>query len=352
LAAAVKHFLKSIFKSNFWIKLKSWEYWPFGIIQFPFFIYWLWLSLRARSLLFFSASNPTIPTGGMMGESKFDVLQKIPSSLIPRSVRISYPSTPDKVIQRIRDEGFAWPVVFKPDLGERGWMVRIVHTEEDVIRYIDEITLDFIIQERVDWPLEFGVYYRRFPSEDTGEVTSIVMKEMLYVEGDGMSTLAQLIEAKERAKLQREVLYHRYESQWQDVLPKGKRMELVSIGNHCLGTKFLDGCHLIDERLTASFDRISKQIDGFYFGRFDLKTKSIDDLRNGNVMIMELNGCGAEPAHIYQPGYPLWKAMKVMTRHWRELYRVSMENHRRGVHFMTLKEGLAIYKKVRAINRG
>src|SRR5690606_13656288 len=139
---------------------------------------------------------------------------------------------------------------FKPDLGERGWMVRIVHTEEDVIRYIDEITLDFIIQERVDWPLEFGVYYRRFPSEDTGEVTSIVMKEMLYVEGDGMSTLAQLIEAKERAKLQREVLYHRYESQWQDVLPKGKRMELVSIGNHCLGTKFLDGGHLIDERLT------------------------------------------------------------------------------------------------------
>ncbi len=67
-------FLKRFRQSNFYIKLTSWEYWPFGIVQGPFFLYWFWYSLRTRSLFFFSASNPSILMGGMMGESKFDVI--------------------------------------------------------------------------------------------------------------------------------------------------------------------------------------------------------------------------------------------------------------------------------------
>ena len=286
-----------------------------------------------------------------MGESKFDVLRKIPKELIPKSTLITVPTSVEDVLSRMHELSYQLPVVFKPDLGERGWMVRIIKSEEDIQDYLSSIRINFIIQDRVDLPLEFGVYYRRFPSEDAGTVTSIVMKEMLTIEGDGVSTIEQLILNKDRAKLQWEVLRNRYADQLHTILPKGKRMELVSIGNHCLGTKFLDGNYLINDRLSASFDRISKQIDGFYFGRFDLKATSIEDLNEGNVMVMELNGCGAEPAHIYQPGYSLWQALKAMARHWRELYRVSIENHRRGVPFMTIREGWSIYKKVRAINQ-
>ena len=133
------------------------------------------------------------------------------------------------------------------------------------------------------------------------------------------------------------------------ILDKGKRMELVSIGNHCLGTKFLDGNHLINEKLTASFDRISKQVNGFYFGRYDLRCASLADLENGKIKIMELNGCGAEPAHIYHPGASLVKAMKVLITHWKNMYRISVENHKQGVPYLTLREGRAIYKKVKAL---
>ena len=65
-----------ITRSNFLIRLKSWEYWPFGIVQFPAILYWVWLSLRARSFVFFSASNPGIPMGGMFGESKYELLKR------------------------------------------------------------------------------------------------------------------------------------------------------------------------------------------------------------------------------------------------------------------------------------
>mgnify|MGYP000025202943 FL=1 len=191
---------------------------------------------------------------------------------------------------------------------------------------IVEIKIDFIIQELVDLPLEFGVFYVRFPSERNGFVNSITMKEFLAVEGDGVKTLQQLILEKDRASLQWETLKEVYRNKLDVILDKGKRMELVSIGNHCLGTKFLDGNHLINEKLTASFDRISKQVNGFYFGRYDLRCASLADLENGKIKIMELNGCGAEPAHIYHPGASLVKAMKVLITHWKNMYRISVEN--------------------------
>ena len=241
--------------------------------------------------------------------------------------------------------GLTFPVIFKPDLGERGWMVERISNEEDVENYLRRIKIDFVIQECIDKPLEFGVYYRRFPSENHGNVVSIVAKEMLTVEGDGVSSLKELILSKDRARLQWEKLKVKFEDHLERTLAEGEVVELVSIGNHCLGTKFLDGSHLISSELSASFDRISKQVDGFYYGQFDLRVDSIQDLKQGNVKILELNGCGAEPAHIYHPGYSLSAALGVLYRHWEDIFRISMENNNRGVNFTSLKDGIQMYKK-------
>jgi len=54
-------------------KITHWEYWPFELVYFPVVLYYFWLSIRARSFFFFSASNPSIETGGMLGESKFGI---------------------------------------------------------------------------------------------------------------------------------------------------------------------------------------------------------------------------------------------------------------------------------------
>jgi hypothetical protein len=86
----------------------------------------------------------------------------------------------------------------------------------------------------------------------------------------------------------------------------------------------------------------------FYFGRYDLRCASWDDLTKGSVKILEVNGCGAEPAHIYQPGFPLWKAYKVLYTHWKNLYRISQQNRKRGVPVPSFREGYRIFKKHRA----
>jgi hypothetical protein len=341
-----------LWRSNFIIRLRSWEYWPFGILQGPVFIYWLLLALKERSIFFFSASNPGILSGGMMGESKSEVLELIPDEIKPRTFLVKLPATVTSVLQQMTSNGLSFPIIFKPDLGERGWMVKRINNEGDVEQYLKDIRINFVMQELVDLPLEFGVFYVRYPDRPVGKVTSIAMKKFLAVTGDGKRTLRDLILSHDRAKLQWDILKEKYSDELDNIVPEKKSIELVSIGNHCLGTTFLNANHLITPKLSASFNAISQKIPGFYFGRFDLRCASFEDLEAGNVKIVELNGCGAEPAHIYHPGSSFWRGMATLFAHVHSMYRVSAINHSKGVPYLSFQEGRAIYRKFKALTRG
>ncbi|MFK7900869.1 MAG: hypothetical protein AB8B61_08940, partial [Cyclobacteriaceae bacterium] len=98
------------------------------------------------------------------------------------------------------------------------------------------------------------------------------------------------------------------------------------------GATFYNVNQLINDQLEEVFDRIAIPIEGFYFGRFDFKVASIEDLYKGKtIQIVELNGANSEPTHIYDPEMPLMKAYKAMFSHWKALYEVSKANHKKGV---------------------
>ena len=103
--------VQQILRSNFLIKFRSWEYWPFGIVQFPVFFYFAWLCIRTRSLTFFAASNPGIPMGGMFGESKYDILKKIPAAVTPISILIQTPTTSHAVADAIKNADLKFPLI-------------------------------------------------------------------------------------------------------------------------------------------------------------------------------------------------------------------------------------------------
>ena len=342
---------QKIWRSNFLIKARSWEYWPFEVVYAPIFAYWIWLSLKARSLFFFSASNPSIENGGMLGESKIKILDLVHKDIKPKTLCFESDVQPQVVLASMEKEQLSFPVICKPDIGERGWLVRKIHSARELEGYARSCPVAFLVQEFLTEPVEMGVFYYRYPGQTEGKVTSIVIKEMLTVTGDGHSTLQELILDSDRAKLQWGSLKLKYNGELSTVLKKGQGKELVSIGNHCLGTKFLNGNHLVNDHLHRTFDRISAGIQGFYFGRFDLRVASIEDLYDGKIKIMELNGAGSEPAHIYDPGFPFFKGLKVLFHHWKVLYEISVENHKRGVPYLTFKQGKAEYAKVRALNK-
>ncbi|NIJ52931.1 hypothetical protein [Dyadobacter arcticus] len=336
-------------KSATLIRLKSWEYWPFSLVYIPVFVYWLWLSLKARSFFFFSASNPSIESGGMRGESKIDILDLIDEAYKPVTVFIKRTCNDSAVKTRFFNADLNFPVIAKPDAGERGWGVEKIGTMDALLAYHQKSPVDYLIQEHVNFPLEFGVFYYRMPNQLYGTVSSIVQKEFLSVTGNGRDNLGELILANDRAILQWDLLKTKYAQSLNEVVANGRKLTLVSVGNHCLGTKFLNANHLITPELTAVFDQISKGIGGFYYGRYDLRCLSLLDFNQGkNIKIMELNGAGAEPAHIYDPTFSIWEGWKVLLHHWKVLYEISAHNHRKGIRYMSVSEARAIWKRIKA----
>lgn len=334
----------------FWIKLLNREYWPMWITYLPVYPYYLYLAARARSFFFFSAANPSIETGGMIGEPKMEILDLIDDEYKPVSIFIPKNTSIDSIIKSLRQKGINYPIILKPNVGERGLLVQKIEHENGLRAAIAENNIDRIIQPFITLKEEFAIMYYRFPHWEQGKITSVTQKKFLTVIGDGTSTLKELIRQQPRAILQWETLKVKWAKRLTEVLPKGTALELVPIGNHAKGTMFLNGNHLIDEQLERVFDKIAKNMQGVYFGRFDLKCSSVEDLKLGrNIQIMEFNGVGSEPAHIYDPNYSLWATYRDLLHQWKLMFEIGTYVHKKlGVPYMTLHEARHLWKKLKS----
>lgn len=322
------------------------------IVYLPASFYYIYLAFRARSFFFFSASNPSIENGGMLFESKWKIMNLIPKELYPTTLYIEEFEGFESIRQKLNNSALTFPIIAKPDVGARGFGVKKIYTLGELENYRNLVKVPFLIQEYIDYPIELSVFYFRNPAEDNGRITSVTVKELLTVVGDGMSTIDTLINKNDRAFLQYEKLKKDAHLNLSEVLEKDEKRTLVPYGNHVLGAMFLDYNHLIDEALTNTFDAISKRIEGFYFGRYDIRTTSIDDLKKGkNISILELNGSGAEPAHIYDPKFSYIKAQVVLLNYFKNMYTASFENHKTGTPYMTYKEFKLTRKLEKAYNQ-
>ncbi len=321
------------------IKIFSWEYWPMWLVYFPASFYYIFLAIKARSFFFFSASNPTIENGGMLYESKWKIFRLIPKEFYPDTIYIEELESFDSIVGKFNNSNFKFPVIAKPDVGGRGFGVKIIYTLNDLEDYRNLVKVPFLIQAYVEYPLELSVFYYRNPSEDAGKIISLTGKELLAITGDGHSSIDSLIENNDRAFLQYEKLGTDSKIDLHQILSKGEKRTLVPYGNHVLGCTFLDFTPKIDSELTTTFDLISKRIDGFYFGRYDIRCKNLEDLKKGkNMAILELNGAGAEPAHIYDPNFSYFKAQQVLINYFECMYKASSENHKHGIPYMSYSD--------------
>ena len=320
------------------IKASNWEYLPMWLVYLPVLVYYCWLAIRAKSFFFFSATNPKIPTGGMFFESKWDIFKSIPTQYYPNTILIDENTAQNVIHEKMATAQIVYPCIAKPDRGERGWEVCIVRTDAELLAYHTQINNAYLLQSLVEYPLEYSVFYCRYPLEKKGKVTGLTRKALLAVMGDGVSSILQLIMQHDRAFLQLKTLLQNTEIPLEKILQKDEKYTLVPFGNHVRGAMFIDDSAAINDELSDTFDRISQQIDGFYFGRYDVKCTSEADLIAGkNIMIVELNGAGAEPSHIYDPNFPFLRAQKVLFQHYKMMYVVAQQNHQKGVAYMSLK---------------
>ena len=329
----------------FFYKLFHWEYWSFYIVYFPIYFLWAYYALRQKSIFFFNASNPTIKNGGFIMESKMQIYNLIPQKYYPKTQLISENTKFEEVLKTAEKWGINFPLIAKPDIGLRGSAVKKINSISDLKDYTKRANFDYLVQDLIPFENEIGIFYVRYPNQKTGKITGIVAKEFLIIEGNGKDSVEKLLRKNPRFELQLKTLQKEYGKKLLEILPVGEKINLVPYGNHCRGAKFIDGSNWITPELNKVINEICVQIDGFYFGRIDLMYNSLEELENGkNFSIVELNGAGSEPTHIYDPKHSLFFAWKELSRHINYMYEISVLNHKKGFSYLSHKAGMEQYR--------
>ncbi len=331
-----------------WRRLTRWEFWPMWAFYPPIICYLAWLAWKHRSLTLFTAANPAIPAGGVVGESKIEILNGLAAAddfiaraqLIPAAANPS-PAIGERVEQAQRfmtAHQLTFPVVLKPDAGQRGSGVEVIRSAEQIQKFFQHCAADAIIQEYAPGE-EFGVFYYRYPNEAQGRIFSITAKRFPKVTGDGVSTLEELILNDPRAVCLARFYCEKQQDHLWDIPARGEERQLVELGTHCRGAIFLDGSEVKTAALDTAIDRISQCFTGFYFGRYDIRAVSIEAFKQGrDFKVIELNGVTSEATHIYDPKNSLLEAYRVLFEQWRIAFEIGAQNQARGVKPATLSE--------------
>ena len=335
---------------NLFKKITNWEAWPFKLIYAPITPVWLWYMLRSGAVWFFTSSNPKITFGGMDGEPKKEMYDLLPVELYPTTFNALPQQDFETVKAAVQNSGIVYPLIVKPEMGGQGILFRKIDTEEELRNYHAKVPVEYIVQRMVHYPMEVSVFHIRNPWEEKGIVTGFLHKIPLQVTGNGILTLEQLVQQHPKGCKRMGEMHSKHKERWDEIIPAGEKYMLSYAANHNRGAHFVDLKEHIDEKLVSVFDRISYQVNDFYYGRYDIMCTNVEDLKNAkNFTILEYNGCGAEPNHFYDTGYTLFGAYREILKHWKALYRICRYNRKQGVKAWPFQKGRKFMKQIKQV---
>jgi len=339
-----------------WRRKVRWEYWPRTVFYAPVVLACVWFALRRRSALAFTASNPAIPHGGVVGESKADILRGLGvragarlarTLVVPGGAARGADGERERALRDFRSRlARPWPVVVKPDVGQRGDGVHVVRSEEELAAALASLAGRVLVQEFVDGP-EFGLFWARHPEDARGRILSIARKVLPSVVGDGRRTLEALILDDQRAVVSAPLFLARHARRLGDVPAAGERVQLGELGTHCRGAVFQDGRDLLTPELFAAVEETASAFEGFCFGRFDVRAPSEEALRAGEFRVLELNGVTSEAAHVYDPAFSALDGWRTIIEQWGLAFAIGAANARRGARVSGLSELLVALARYR-----
>ncbi len=315
-------------------RIVKWEFWPLKVFYFPVVLYVLFLAMKHRSLTVFTCANPAMPASGFVGESKNEIYAGLQTSAADQRFLLRHLFLPadvsaDELLDRARsfisENDLNFPIVLKPDAGERGKGVTIIRDFVELRERIDGIDHDLILQEFADG-VEASVFYFRYPDRQSGEIFSITEKRFPKLLGNGVSSLEELILNDERAVCLAGKYFEQNSDRLGSVPAFEEEVQIIDIGTHSRGAVFLDGSWLRTPELESAIDDICRDYDGFHFGRFDLRARSFEELGKGNFRIIELNGVTSESTNVYDPRYSLFDAYRILFRQWRIAFEIGTAN--------------------------
>lgn len=243
----------------------------------------------------------------------------------------------------------------KPDVGWRGFGVRLVANRDELGAYLAEFPAGsgFIVQEFIAHAGEIAMLYARRPDEAVGRIFSATFRYYPQVVGDGRNTIRQLIVANSRTRWKLDYLegvapdhLALVRDQLDAVPAAGERVRLSVIGSNRVGGLYIDAATYVTTALGDKIDAIARSMPDFHFGRFDIKFRDIEALGRGeDFWIVEVNGAGAEAIHMWDPDKSLLEAYLVLFRQNALLFEIGALNRKRGHNPTSVARMIAYVRK-------
>lgn len=323
----------------------------------PVALQWLWLGLRYRSLTLPTAANPSIEAGGLLGESKAACLSLAgpqAQPFIARWASLTRVPGPDlgpsleAARVALAQAGLDYPFIVKPDIGWRGFGVRLVDTEAELAEYLSGYPEGeaLLVQEFLPWAGEAAIFWVRPPDQENGEIFSLTLRYHPFVVGDGTSTIRQLIESCPRMSWKAAELCAANADRLDQVPAVDQSVRLTVVGSNRVAGLYIDGASHATAALAARMDALCGDLRGFHFGRLDVRFESIEQLRRGEgFKVVEVNGAGAEAVHIWDPDFPVLAGYRTLFRQQALMFAVADANRKRGVAPMSVRQLVACQRR-------
>ncbi|WP_426687463.1 hypothetical protein [Rhodanobacter ginsengiterrae] len=303
----------------------------------PMLLQWAWLGLRHGSLTLPSSANPHITAGGLVGDTKseyFACMGPLARARVAPFVTLhphGHSSLP-AALAALRREGLDFPVVAKPDLGWCGYGVRRIDDARALQAYLGAFppAASLMLQAYLDEPGEAGIFYVRHPQQPCGRLLAILLRHYPQVIGDGVSTVAQLVGADPRLRRTTGNPAHECDYRGDRVPAMAEIVRLSLIASTRVGGRYEDRSDCATPALTAAIEAIAQDMPRFHVGRFDVRYRTLQDLRGGRFTIMEVNGAGSEAVHAWDPKYSIAEVYRIVFAKQRLLFSIAAANRAQG----------------------
>ena len=320
--------------------LWHWKSWPWEILYFPVTLYVVMVGLiRSGHVFYFAAANPKLPLAGFAGESKHEIIQRIPKEWKPKTLYVTNQDTLDELAPKISDLNMSYPLFVKPDVGEGGYLATKVDSWEDLKVYHESHAMNYLVQDFVQHELEVSVLVHK--AMGSLQISSITERSHLKLVGNGTSTVRDLLKGIPFIRHRLSNILAKCQSYADLVLLDGQVWEPTSLGNLDYGSAYYDITNQSIPLFRNVLESINDQVDLFDYARYDLKSASREDLFNGKFQILEINGVKGLPIHIYESRCSFWNGQREIFKHWGYVLTLSQRNQKQGAKVPGFRQGLA-----------
>ncbi|MGH1376831.1 MAG: D-alanine--D-alanine ligase [Alphaproteobacteria bacterium] len=317
------------------------EFWPAWVMYMPVALQWLVLSLRHRSLTIPFLANPDLTLSGMVGVPKSELMNQArglcAQAILPWIALETDQAPPqeqaDIWIETAEQKDIHLPFVCKPDIGCRGFGVKLVKTKQELANIIKSYPsgTSLICQKLAKSEAEVGIFYVKDPVSGKGDVVSMTSKFLPTVIGDGKTTLGNLIINDDRAGQLQHLYYERHKASWDNTPEKGEVVRLVFSASHSKGAIFRDARTYITPELTRAIVDIMDDLPNFYYGRLDVKYADLSSLQQGKTLeIIEINAASSESTHIWDRNAKFIDAVNTLLWQYKTLFRIGAHHRSQG----------------------